>query len=975
MSDIHPRNIDDNIWEIPREEGMNVPVRIFASEQLLEHIKDDKTLQQAKNMTHLPGIQKYAIVLPDGHQGYGFPVGGVAALSTQNGGISPGAIGYDINCLTSDTDVLLEFGRRKKIAELKDDFADERAIVSAEQEEQSLIQLFTQKEEQPVYRIETETGETLKATEDHPLLTPDGMTPVSDIGAGTEIYVKPFRGVEEEEPEEFTILDREDFKEADPQLVRALEDRNILPLKSTDRRFNILLKLVGFHTGDGSFNNHGNSDFYADREDLERIQEDIRAVGFTPSPIYSRQRDHQVKDRAFERTEHVVRSTSKAFQQLLIKLGAPEGRKVESDFTLPDYFDRLTKWQKALYLSAFFGAEMSSPKAQHDKNLYCPKISQNRTKNHRDAGKEFMQQIKQALAELDVQTNQIEEFETVLNSKNSVDSTELEEFGSDSNQEHEMLRFRLGVKNDSKNIIQFFTTIGYRYNLTKQKKAIKATQYLKTKQQAIKQREKVAQQAVKLYESGAAPKKIKQQFDINNRFIERSIWGGRTTSARPPSDFPSYDEYAEDIKVKDNLTTTNTVRSIEKAGTETVYDIGVEHDAHNFAANQFIVSNCGVRMIRTDIPAEEIYDRAEQLANILFQKVPSGLGKGCIADLETTSDVDDVLKRGMKWALDNGYAVEDDLEHCEDNGYRSEADPSTVSQKAKGRGKHQLGSLGSGNHFLEIQKVSEIYDEETAEKFGLKHDHAVILIHCGSRGFGHQVCSDYLRKIEKQFPELLDELPDRELAYAPAGSQLADEYYKAMCAAINFAWTNRQLITYQIRQCFERIFNESWQELGMDVLYDVAHNIGKKETHTIDGEEQEVYVHRKGSTRAFPAGRPELPDAYSDIGQPVLIPGSMGTSSYVLKGGSKSLDISFGSTAHGAGRLMSRTQAKKDYKSNDIQKDLKRQKIIVKAQSGNTIEEEAPEVYKDVDQVVQVSDQLGIGEKVARTFPIVNIKG
>jgi tRNA-splicing ligase RtcB len=385
--------------------------------------------------------------------------------------------------------------------------------------------------------------------------------------------------------------------------------------------------------------------------------------------------------------------------------------------------------------------------------------------------------------------------------------------------------------------------------------------------------------------------------------------------------------------------------------------------------------NCGVRMMTTNIPAEKVYDRAQQLANILFQKVPSGLGKGSIADLQSVSELDDVLEKGLEWALENDYATMGDLEHCEDEGRRREADPGTLSHEAKQRGKNQLGSLGSGNHFLEVQKVSEIYDDETAREYGLQNDHAVVLIHCGSRGLGHQVCTDYLRRIEKQYKDELGKLPDKELAYAPAGSELADEYYRAMCACINYAWTNRQLIMHRVRECFATIFDRDWETMDMELLYDVAHNIAKKEVHDVGGEERELYVHRKGATRAFPAGREEIPRAYRELGQPVIIPGSMGTSSYILKGGERSMDITFGSTAHGAGRLMSRTQAKKDYYGKDVQKELKRQEIIVKAQSGSTIAEEAPEVYKNVDQVVEVSDSLGIGEKVGRTFPIVNIKG
>ena len=385
--------------------------------------------------------------------------------------------------------------------------------------------------------------------------------------------------------------------------------------------------------------------------------------------------------------------------------------------------------------------------------------------------------------------------------------------------------------------------------------------------------------------------------------------------------------------------------------------------------------NCGVRMMRTNLTYDELQGNEEELVEALFANVPSGLGGGGIVE-GGVDTVESVLSRGMDWALEHGHAVEADLAHCEDEGYRPDADPSAVSQKAKDRGKNQLGSLGSGNHFLEVQRVTDVFREGVAGEFGLEEDQVVVLIHCGSRGLGHQVCSDYLREIEKRHGDLLASLPDKELAAAPAGSDLAEEYYGAMCAAINFAWVNRQLIMHRTRRVFERVFGRDWEAMEMDLLYDVAHNIAKKEVHDVDGEERELYVHRKGATRAFPAGRPELPDAYRDVGQPIIIPGSMGAGSYVLRGGENSLDLTFGSTAHGAGRTMSRTQAKKDYWGETVQEELRDQeKIYVKAQSGATIAEEAPGVYKDVDEVVRVSDALGIGDKVARTFPVCNIKG
>ncbi|SEP96349.1 RtcB family protein [Natrinema salaciae] len=387
--------------------------------------------------------------------------------------------------------------------------------------------------------------------------------------------------------------------------------------------------------------------------------------------------------------------------------------------------------------------------------------------------------------------------------------------------------------------------------------------------------------------------------------------------------------------------------------------------------------NCGVRMMRTNLTYDELQGREEELVDSLFANIPSGLGGGGIVEAGVDT-VDEILARGVDWALENGHAVEDDLRHCEDEGMREGADPEKVSQKAKDRGKNQIGSLGSGNHFLEVQRVTDVFDDGVGEAYGLSEDQIVVLIHCGSRGLGHQTCNDYLRKIEQQHKGLLDRLPDKELAAAPAGSQLAEDYYGAMNAAINFAWVNRQLIMHRTRKVFERVFDRSWQEMDMHLLYDVAHNIAKKETHTVndDGDERELYVHRKGATRAFPAGHPEVPTAYRDVGQPVIIPGSMGAGSYVLRGGDRSMDLTFGSTAHGAGRLMSRTQAKNEFWGGDVQQQLEEQdRIYVKAQSGATVAEEAPGVYKDVDEVVRISDELGIGDKVARTFPVCNIKG
>ena len=380
--------------------------------------------------------------------------------------------------------------------------------------------------------------------------------------------------------------------------------------------------------------------------------------------------------------------------------------------------------------------------------------------------------------------------------------------------------------------------------------------------------------------------------------------------------------------------------------------------------------NCGVRVLKTGLSYEDVRGREEQLANIMFSKIPCGLGKGGYIDTDE-DDLEEILERGAEWMLENGYAKESDLKRCEENG-RLPGNPEKVPEKAIKRGLNQVGSLGSGNHFLEIQRVGEIFDQEKANAYDLEEDQVVVMIHSGSRGLGHQTCTEYLRKFEKNYPKIVEEIPDKELIYAPIQDDLGQDYKEAMYAAANYAWANRQAITQGIRECLDTIFEDG---VETELLYDVCHNIAKEETHMVNGEDKDVIVHRKGATRAMPPGRPEVPEVYSEVGQPVLIPGSMGTSSYVLSGGEKSLDLSFGSAAHGAGRLKSRTQSKQDYYGRDVQDDLEREGIYVKAASGSTIAEEAPGSYKDVDEVIKVTDELGIANKVARLRPIVNIKG
>ena len=387
--------------------------------------------------------------------------------------------------------------------------------------------------------------------------------------------------------------------------------------------------------------------------------------------------------------------------------------------------------------------------------------------------------------------------------------------------------------------------------------------------------------------------------------------------------------------------------------------------------------NCGVRLLTTNLSEKEIRPKLTELTNTIFENVPCGLGSRRKDFKVSQHDLGRLAVEGVQWVIDQGLGWAGDAEHCEEHGCMKNANPDKVSADAKNRGLTQMGTLGSGNHFLEIQKVDKIYDSSVAKTFGIENEGQVtIMIHCGSRGFGHQVCSDYLRVMERAVGKYKIALPDRELACAPGNSQEAQDYYQAMACAVNYAFANRQSIMHWVRQSFQQVFKQSPERFGLKLVYDVAHNIAKIERHQVDGGQQKkVWVHRKGATRAFPPGHEELPSDYRSVGQPVFIPGSMGTSSWLLVGTEKAMQVSFGSTAHGAGRMMSRTAAKRNYWGEDIKKAMAQRGIYVRAASAMVLAEEADSAYKNVDVVVDVSDRVGIATKVARFVPIAVAKG
>jgi tRNA-splicing ligase RtcB len=464
--------------------------------------------------------------------------------------------------------------------------------------------------------------------------------------------------------------------------------------------------------------------------------------------------------------------------------------------------------------------------------------------------------------------------------------------------------------------------------------------------------------------------------EARDSFVRHSIWGTGGSSRVWGS--TKFSEFCELHEVGRSGFAYDSIGSIEIAEYEgPVFDLTIDRPHHNFVANGVVVSNCGMRLLRTNLASKEVQPRIKELVDTIFHLVPAGVGvKGFLK--VTPTQFDDIMRYGVKWCVDNDLGWDDDPSHVEEGGFIKGADPSKVSRQAISRGLDQLGTLGSGNHYLEIQVVdpARFYDKELAPKFGIvREDQVVVMIHCGSRGFGHQVGTDYLRVFDGAMRRYGMSVRDRELACAPFASKEGGDYYGAMVCAANMAFANRQVIVQRVREAFQKVFRRDAESLDMHLIYDVCHNIAKIEKHSFDGFNGELLVHRKGATRSFGPGHHDIPEAYRTIGQPVIIGGSMETGSYLLVGTEKAMKDTFGSTAHGSGRTMSRTAAKKSIRGSDLQKSMQDRGIYVRAVTMEGLAEEAGAAYKDISEVVDTMDKAGISKKVVALRPIGNIKG
>jgi tRNA-splicing ligase RtcB len=962
--------IADYIWEIPKSfrEDMRVPARIFAEEKMLDDILEDKSLWQLTNVASLPGIYKYALGMPDIHEGYGMPVGGVAAFDYDEGIISPGICGYDINCLHPETKVNLDFGTYLEIKDLKPGFKvhffdkENKKINSAK------ILFVLKRKEKEIYKIGTKLGNEILITEDHPIYTLDGMKEVKNLILGEKILIYPFKGVKYEKQKRKLILNEKKFIEFCikngfnnsgnklKQILSYLKKRNLLPLYTDSSCLPYLLKIFGYALGDGAINNNFSYLYiWGKKENLEEIKRDLEILGINPL-ISNRKRKYRLinnygKEYTFERTEYELKA-SKSFALLLCALGYPFGRKTEKEFLLPKWFKDLVLWQKRLFLAGFLGAELSTPKTfkEHKFNFYSLTLNINKNLKLLKNGLKFMNEIRKLLKEFGVETTEIKIIKELSIKGKTIG-----------------LRFQ--IKSNIKNLTKFFERVGFEYNKEKQELNNLALAYLKYKFKIIKQREEIRKKAKILYKLGIPFKKLEKIFVgpfINTRFLEISIWEN-TFNVRVAFNFYSFEEFIKNFNYKNGFL-IDEIEKIEKLNYKGyVYDLTINHKDHNFIANNFIVSNCGVRLAVTDLDYEEVKDKIPKLTEEIFKQVPSGVGRGGFWKLNN-DEMKKVLENGAQYIVELGYGEKEDLEATESFGKLEGADAEVISKTAKDRGRDQLGTMGAGNHFVEVQRVQEVFDEEIAKKLVLEKGKITILIHCGSRGLGHQVATDYIRQALNYIDKQNIELPDRELAYFLYLHPEGQNYLSAMKASANFAFANRQLILHQVRKAFKKVFGK---EIKLKQVYDVAHNIVKIEEY----EGKKLIVHRKGVTRAFWKGHPELAPKYQEIGQPTLIPGSMGTSSYILIGQELAKGISFGSAPHGAGRLMSRAEAKRKVKGSELKKELEKRGIAVAAGSMSGLAEEAPIAYKDVSEVVEVVHNIGIAKKLAKLVPVGVIKG
>ncbi len=986
-SNVPIKKISDVKFSIEKElfTEMNKNVTIYATEHMLQRMRQDRTLRQAVNAATLPGLVSNMMVMPDGHEGYGFPVGGVEAFDAESGIISPGAIGFDINCLHPDTKLIDNYGALHKISEIKERRVDLKTMdIDSKRIVNSKHLLFMRKKEKRIYKIETQSGKRILASADHPIFTQKGMLTVENLSFSDFVVTNGFEGVEYENPPHKPVISEQDiFLTMDKlnipkagngqnQIMNLLRRLGLNEIYLDSEKLPLIIKLMGSLMGDGTIPKPKDftktsslcASIYGKESDLRTIAQDVTRLGFKSS-IYKRDRHHRINTvygtSEFDFTESCLRISSRSLAVLLVALGTPFGKKVSVTYRIPEWLMDSVLWQKRLFLAAFFGAEMSKPVTNNGLNFSCPAFSVSKLEALQKNAFEYIDDFKKLLLDFGVISSAPKIVEGYR--YNGLDG--------------ETIGIRLFILSETENLIKFFSKISYEYNKDKEVLASLACMYLRYLEYTRRSLDEVRSRAVISQACGTPTEIIVSSLSndhVSESFVRHSVWG-RTGPARIWKNAYKFEEFVINRIFNDEGYVYDHIEKIEPINyNDYVYDITVDNENHNFIAESIIVSNCGVRLIKTNLEEKDLKGKIGKVADALFKNVPSGVGSKLQIGL-TEKDLIKVCEEGVPFIIGKGFGLKEDIEHTEEKGIMEGADFSKNSKEAKSRGLFQLGTLGAGNHFLEVQSVERLFDKETAKAYGLYEGQVVIMVHTGSRGFGHQTCSDYLRTLVEYQSKHNIRLIDPELSYAHVGSKEAEDYLAAMKSAVNYAFTNRQIITNSIRKGFEEVFGKSSDALGMELLYDVSHNIAKLEEHQVDNARKKVYVHRKGATRAFPKGHPDVPKSYRSVGQPVLIPGSMTTGSYVLVGTEGAMKETFGSSCHGSGRVMSRHQAIREIPASKTFEELKKKNVEIRIKTRKLVSEEAEWAYKKVDEVVDVVERAGIARIVARCKPLAVIKG
>ncbi len=959
---------------------MLVPSRIYATKALLGGM-DQGVFEQVTNVACLPGIQRFAYAMADAHWGYGFPIGGVAAFDLEEGVISPGGIGFDVNCLHPDTKVYDEDGTWSRIGTLdirKTTFSTFDTASRTSRKTSATLHL-KRREDGSLLLIKTTCNNKILVTGDHPLLTNRGMVLAGEINLGDCLVSSGIEGMEQTGPADIEIVTPDLLREtmtrmgitrrgtAQSQILNHLRRLGLERITLRDSNSALLLKLLGLLFGAGMIRKRKTGScttFFGREEDLADVKSDLLKLGFS-SKLYTRQRHHRSRTEygasEFDRLEYSLMVSSSSLGALLVALGAPHGKKTITDYSVPGWLFRAEDWQKRLFLATFFGGEPSGPGRVNGYDYWTPSSSVTKEERLAANALEFLRDIKALLTSLEIETSEpvrVDGYEHGVDGASAV--------------------YGFSIQPAVENLKRFFSTVGYLYNKKKRRLASLASLHASYVISIGEARNQAGEEAIETYSSGSAALAIVAALPTNHNrpAFKNSIWSSRgqpqVRGELEFADFCAKNECGASGFIFDEI---ESIENVPYSGE--VYDLSIDDANHNFVANSVVVSNCGMRLIRTNMTLKDVQPKVRELVDLLFRLVPAGVGVKGFANVNQ-SQFEEVMRYGVKWCAENGYGWADDVSHVEEGGFIKGADPSKVSRQASSRGISQLGTLGSGNHYLEIQVVdpSRFFDRELGQKFGLVHDdQVVIMIHCGSRGFGHQVGSDYLRIFDGAMKRYGITVKDRELACAPFSSKEGQDYYGAMICAANMAFANRQVIVHRVREAFEKVFRREAESMDLRIIYDVCHNIAKVEKHTFDGTTAELIVHRKGATRSFGPGQRDIPEAYRALGQPVIIGGSMETGSYLLLGTKKAMEETFGSTAHGSGRTMSRTAAKRQINGQELQKNMEKRGIYVRAATMDGLAEEAGVAYKDISQVVETMHQAGISLKVAALRPIGNIKG